>query len=83
LGIEKLSAGAYAERDRTFFRMLGSYSPRMRSAGNACTTLGNQKPVPLTSALMDSFTTWRDMRDPEKPGARYHASGCRFMVWQW
>lgn len=25
---------------------------------------------------MDSFTSFRDMRDPKKPGVRYNASGC-------
>jgi formate C-acetyltransferase len=25
---------------------------------------------------MDSFTTWRDMRDPGNPGVSYNASGC-------
>jgi len=49
----------------------------MRDAGNSCTALlGKEKPVPFTSALMDSFYTWRDMRDPQEQGTRYNASGC-------
>lgn len=74
------TAGAdavYSNLEDVFFDLLEKMLPRMREAGNSCTVLlGNQKPVPFTSALMDSFHTWRDMRDPEKQGTRYNASGC-------
>lgn len=67
----------YSDLESVFFRYLDYFLPRMRDAGNACTNLlGTYNPVPLTSSLMDSFQTWRDMRHPEKPGTRYHASGC-------
>lgn len=68
---------AYANLESVFFKMLEHFLPRMQHAGNACTThLGTLKPVPLSSALHDSFHTWRGMRDPKEPGVRYNASGC-------
>ncbi len=60
-----------------FDRMLGYFLPRMAAAGNGCTEiLGRLRPVPLSSAFHDGFDSFRDMRDPEKPGTRYHHSGC-------
>ncbi|MEI7836954.1 MAG: pyruvate formate lyase family protein [Planctomycetota bacterium] len=68
---------AYAAIEETFFRMLDWFLPRMQDAGNRCTrALGEEKPVPFCSAVMDSFHTGRDMRDPAEPGTRYSASGC-------
>jgi len=74
----RLSADAvYSNLEEVFFDLLEKMLPRMREAGNSCTVLlGKEKPVPFTSALMDSFHTWRDMRDPQKQGTRYNASGC-------
>jgi len=67
----------YARLEEAFFATLDRVLPRMRDAGNACTRLlGECKPVPFTSSVMDGFATWRDMRDPEAPGARYTGSGC-------
>ena len=77
LGIEGGEASAYSRIEATFYAMLDHFLPRMCDAGNACTALlGREKPVPFTSSLMDSFATWRDMRDPEHPGVRYLGSGC-------
>ncbi|MCY2925785.1 MAG: hypothetical protein NT031_10155 [Planctomycetota bacterium] len=68
---------AYASLEETFFRMIDWFLPRMQDAGNRCTrALGEEKPVPFCSAVMDSFHTGRDMRDPAAQGARYCASGC-------
>jgi len=67
----------YANLEQVFFDLLEKILPHMQDAGNSCTVLlGKEKPVPFTSALMDSFHTWRDMRDPQEQGTRYHASGC-------
>ncbi|MHC4642593.1 MAG: pyruvate formate lyase family protein [Planctomycetota bacterium] len=67
----------YANLEQVFFGLLEKILPHMQEAGNSCTVLlGKGKPVPLTSALMDSFHTWRDMRDPREQGTRYNASGC-------
>jgi len=67
----------YANLEKFFFDLLDKMLPRMRDAGNSCTVLlGKEKPVPFTSALMDSFYTFRDMRDPQEQGTRYNASGC-------
>ena len=67
----------YADLATAFYKMLDYFLPRMQAAGNACTDLlGEEKPVPFTSAVMDSFATQRDMRDPKNPGVRYHGSGC-------
>jgi formate C-acetyltransferase len=77
LGYTEGADAVYANLEKVFFDLLEKILPRMRDAGNSCTTLlGNQKPVPFTSALMDSFHTWRDMRDPQEQGTRYNASGC-------
>jgi len=77
LGYTGGADAVYADLEQAFFDLLEKMLPRMREAGNSCTVLlGNQKPVPFTSALMDSFHTWRDMRDPQKQGTRYNASGC-------
>ena len=66
-----------ADAEAAFFRMLDLLLPQMEAAGNGCTALlGHEKPVPFTSALMDSFASFRDMRDPETPGVRYNGSGC-------
>ncbi|MCY2929174.1 MAG: hypothetical protein NTV86_06700 [Planctomycetota bacterium] len=68
---------AYASLEDTFFRTLDWFLPRMQEAGNRCTrALGEEKPVPFCSAVMDSFHTGRDLRDPATSGARYGASGC-------
>jgi len=68
---------AYASLEDAFFRMLDYFLPRMQDAGNRCTrALGEEKPVPFCSAVMDGLHTWRDMRDPSQPGTRYCASGC-------
>ncbi|MBN1257628.1 MAG: pyruvate formate lyase family protein [Planctomycetes bacterium] len=70
-------AAAYTDLEAVFYKMLDYFLPRMQEAGNACTELlGKEKPVPFTSAVMDSFSTWRDMRDPYQPGVRYNGSGC-------
>jgi formate C-acetyltransferase len=67
----------FKNAETAFFKVLDSLLPEMEKAGNACTTLlGNEKPVPFTSSLMDSFDSFRDMRDPKHPGVRYNASGC-------
>ncbi|MFH1550033.1 MAG: pyruvate formate lyase family protein, partial [Planctomycetota bacterium] len=67
----------YENLEEAFYKTLDAILPRMREAGNACTTLlGSEKPVPFTSAVMDGLHMWRDMRDPEKPGTRYNAGGC-------
>jgi formate C-acetyltransferase len=67
----------YNNAETIFFKILDILLPEMEKAGNACTKLlGNEKPVPFTSSLMDSFSSFRDMRNPENPGVRYNASGC-------
>jgi len=77
LGVDGGADEAYGDLESVFFKMLDHFLPRMQHAANACTTvLGECKPVPFTSAVMDSFSTWRDMRDPTNPGVRYNASGC-------
>jgi len=77
LGYTGGSDQVYANLEDAFFKTLDAVLPDMEKAGNACTTLlGEYKPVPFTSAVMDSFHTWRDMRDPRNPGTRYNASGC-------
>lgn len=68
---------AYANIDRVFYAMLSVIIKHMAAAGNACTrVLGEERPTPLTSSLMDSFYTFRDMRNPDCPGTRYNGSGC-------
>jgi pyruvate-formate lyase len=77
LGIGGGEAEAYRQLPQVFYRMLDHFLPRLRDAGNACTTLlGSERPVPLTSSLTDGLTSGRDMRDPAHPGARYSGSGC-------
>ncbi len=67
----------YADLENALFKMVDIILPQMEAAGNAVTSvLGNEKPVPFTSSLMDSFDSFRDMRDPENPGVRYNGSGC-------
>ncbi len=76
LGLNDLST-VYADPEAAFLRYLDYFLPRMAEAGNGCTALlGQCKPVPLTSSLHDSFHSFRDMRDPVNPGARYNGSGC-------
>jgi choline trimethylamine-lyase len=68
---------AFARAEQAFLATLDALLPDMAAAGNACTTLlGRAMPVPLTSSLMDSLSTFRDLRDPESPGVRYGGSGC-------
>ncbi len=70
-------AEVYADLESAFFRVLDAMLPHMQEAGNACVRLlGQHRPVPLTSAVMEGLQTGRDMRDPESPGVRYNASGC-------
>lgn len=77
LGLPADAAAVYADLEGAFLRVLDHFLPRMAAAGNACTRLlGELKPVPLCSALMDSFRTLRDLRDPAQPGTRYGGSGC-------
>jgi formate C-acetyltransferase len=77
LGYTGDADAAYENLENIFYDLLDKILPHMRDAGNSCTALlGKEKPVPFTSALMDSFHTWRDMRDPQEQGARYNASGC-------
>ncbi|MDD4871039.1 MAG: pyruvate formate lyase family protein [Kiritimatiellae bacterium] len=67
----------YADLEDVFFKLLDYVLRKMQTAGNALTELlGQEKPVPFTSALMDSLYTGCDMRDPKKAGTRYNASGC-------
>ncbi|MHC4693998.1 MAG: pyruvate formate lyase family protein [Planctomycetota bacterium] len=67
----------YENLEKVFYDVLDKILPNMCDAGNSCTELlGREKPVPFTSALMDSFYTWRDVRDPQEQGARYNATGC-------
>jgi len=67
----------FSNPEEVFFKVLDFLLPKMEKAGNACTTLlGDEKPVPFTSSVMDSFDSFRDMRDPKTPGVRYNASGC-------
>ncbi len=71
------ATNAYENIHDVFFKMLKIVLPKMQQTANACTDLlGTEKPVPFTSAVMDSFNTGSDMRDPKKPGTRYNASGC-------
>jgi len=68
---------AFANAEAAFLGTLDALLPAMAEAGNACTTLlGREMPVPFTSSVMDSFTTFRDMRDPVAPGVTYGGSGC-------
>jgi pyruvate-formate lyase len=68
---------AYAHAEAAFLGTLDALLPEMAAAGNSCTTLlGRAMPVPFTSSVMDSLTTFRDLRDPETPGATYTGSGC-------
>ncbi len=77
LGYRQGAGPVYASLEEVFFKALDHFLPRMQEAGNRCTRLlGEQKPVPFCSALMDGLHTWRDMRDPMQPGTRYCASGC-------
>jgi len=77
LGYTGGADAVYANLEQVFFELLEKILQHMQDAGNSCTVLlGKEKPVPFTSALMDSFHTWRDMRDPQKQGTRYNASGC-------
>jgi formate C-acetyltransferase len=77
LGYTEGADVVYANLEQVFFELLEKILPHMQDVGNSCTVLlGKEKPVPFTSALMDSFHTWRDMRDPEEQGTRYNASGC-------
>lgn len=77
LGLSNDENKVYANLEQAFFAMLDYFLPRMQTAGNACTSLlGDEKPVPFTSSVHDSFSTWRDMRDPKQPGVTYNASGC-------
>jgi pyruvate-formate lyase len=77
LGCEGGADAVYADPEKVFFELLEKMLPRMCDAGNSCTALlGREKSVPFTSSVMDSFHTWRDMRDPVEQGARYNASGC-------
>ncbi len=76
LGYEGID-NAYEHIEELFFKMLENILPAMEQAANSCTDLlGEYKPVPFTSAVMDSLNSGRDMRNPENPGVRYHASGC-------
>jgi formate C-acetyltransferase len=70
-------ADVYANLEEVFKKYLNYVLPIMARAGNDCTTLlGEHKPVPMCSAVMDGYETGRDMRDPVKPGCRYNGSGC-------
>ena len=67
----------FTNLEEVFWKYLDFFLSRMRDSGNTCTVLlGEEKPVPFTSAVMDSFATRCDLRDPARPGARYHGSGC-------
>ena len=67
----------FNQPEKAFFTYLEVILPLMEKAGNECTTLlGKEKPVPFSSALHDGFSSFRDMRNPQDPGMRYHASGC-------
>ena len=77
LGYTEGADAVYANLEKVFFELLEKMLPHMQNAGNSCTVLlGREKPVPFTSALMDSLHTWRDMRHPREQGTRYNASGC-------
>ena len=77
LGYTEGIDAVYANPEQAFFELLEKMLPHMQEAGNSCTVLlGKEKAVPFTSALMDSFHMWRDMRDPQEQGTRYNASGC-------
>jgi formate C-acetyltransferase len=77
LGYDEGITQVYGSLEDAFLRTLDYFLPRMRDSGNACTQLlGEEFPVPFASALMDSFHTMRDMRDPKEPGTRYAGSGC-------
>lgn len=77
LGYTEGADAVYENLEKVFYDLLDKILPHMRDAGNSCTVLlGKEKPVPFTSTLMDSFHTWRDMRDTQKQGTRYNASGC-------
>ncbi len=77
LGYMEGADAVYENLEKVFYDALDKILPHMRDAGNSCTALlGREKPVPFTSAMMDSFYTWRDMRDPQEQGTRYNASGC-------
>ena len=68
---------AFANAEAAILGTLDALLPEMAEAGNACTTLlGRAMPVPFTSSVMDSFSTFRDMRDPVDPGVQYGGSGC-------
>lgn len=67
----------YANLEMAFYKMLDTFLAKMETAGNGCTKiLGEYKVVPFTSSLHDSFSTFRDLRDPVNPGVKYHGSGC-------
>ena len=77
LGLAGGATEVYQNLEAVFLQTLDSLTPAMARAGNACVTiLGEELPVPLTSALMDSLDSGRDLRDPRQPGTRYAASGC-------
>jgi formate C-acetyltransferase len=77
LGYTGGADAVYENLEHVFYDVLDRILPHMCDAGNSYTVLlGKEKPVPFTSALMDSFHTWRDMRDTQKQGTRYNASGC-------
>ncbi len=68
---------AYGHAEAAFLGTLDTLLPEMAAAGTACTTLlGRAMPVPFTSSVMDGLATFRDLRDPDAPGATYTGSGC-------
>ena len=82
LGYTEGADAVYENLEKVFYDLLDKILPHMRDAGNSCTVLlGKEKTVPFTSALMDSFHTWRDMRDPQEQGARYNAALFTGFLW--
>ncbi|MHC4872764.1 MAG: pyruvate formate lyase family protein [Planctomycetota bacterium] len=59
-----------------FFKQLDYFLPRMEVSGNKCTAALEKWPMPFTSAVMGCLESGRDIRNAEKPGTKYNASGC-------
>ncbi len=75
-GAGKDPAKVLANARSAFYRQLEYFTARMADQANGCSRALSRLPVPFLSTAMGGIASGIDMRDKDRQGTKYNASGC-------